>query len=282
MPRSLHSDQGREFESGLTAELCKLLHIEKTRTNPYRPQSDGLAERFNRTLQQMLSAFVTSVRDDWDDHIPYVMMAYRASQQASTGCTPNLLFLSREIALPVDLMFPTPGDSEILPECPQAYVEWVRLTLRNAHTFARQKLRSSATRQKRLYDRGSKDCYYPVGFWVWQFYPPSGKQKFGQKWVGPYLVLGRLGQTVYEVRKEQMAYPVRVHVDHLKPCLSFPEGLEPWVLADRAQEEDAISDDDDEHAPEGERRLVENLLINPPPYELRERSQPPDRYGQSS
>ena len=84
--------QGREFESELFQELSRLWEIDKTRMVPYRPQSDGLVERFNRTVQQMLAMFVNEHWDDWDDHLPYVMMAYRASVQESTGCTPNLLF----------------------------------------------------------------------------------------------------------------------------------------------------------------------------------------------
>ena len=60
----IHLDQGREFESRLFEEVCQLLGIEKTRTTPYHPQSDGLVDRFNRTLQQMLSTFVNEERDD--------------------------------------------------------------------------------------------------------------------------------------------------------------------------------------------------------------------------
>ena len=57
-PEQLHSDQGRQFESELLAEVCKLLHIHKTRTTPYHPQSDGLVERFNRTRLTMLATSV--------------------------------------------------------------------------------------------------------------------------------------------------------------------------------------------------------------------------------
>ena len=51
----MHTNQGRNFESALISELCKLLGITKTRTTPYHPQSDGMIERFNRTLLSMLS-----------------------------------------------------------------------------------------------------------------------------------------------------------------------------------------------------------------------------------
>lgn len=91
VPRVIHTDQGREFESLLFTSLCKTLGVEKTRTTPYRPQSDGMIERFNRTLQDMLSAFVNENRDDWDDHLPYIMMGYRATLHKSTSCSLNLL-----------------------------------------------------------------------------------------------------------------------------------------------------------------------------------------------
>ena len=88
-PLRLHSDQGGE--SRLFLAVCELLGVGKTRTAPYRPQSDGLVERLNRTIKQMLRSMVGEHRDDWDDHLPYVMMAYRATRQDSTGCSPNLM-----------------------------------------------------------------------------------------------------------------------------------------------------------------------------------------------
>lgn len=104
VPRSLHSDQGRNFESSLFKELCRLLQINKSRTSPYRPQSDGLIERFNRTLLSMLSLFVDENQMNWDRLLPYVMMAYRSSVQASTGFTPYKVLFGQEMVLPVDIM----------------------------------------------------------------------------------------------------------------------------------------------------------------------------------
>lgn len=110
VPRIIHSDQAPEFMSELMHELFALLEIQRTRTCPYRPQSDGLVERFNRTLIDMLSKFVGEHRDDWDTHLPYLLCAYRASVNESTGCSPNLLMLGREVTLPVDLMFQSPEE----------------------------------------------------------------------------------------------------------------------------------------------------------------------------
>lgn len=56
--KKIHSDQGRQFISKLFMEMCKLLQIEKNRTTPYHPESDGMVERFMKTLCVMLSAYV--------------------------------------------------------------------------------------------------------------------------------------------------------------------------------------------------------------------------------
>lgn len=100
------------------------LESKKTRTTPYRPQSDGLVERFNRTLQNMLAVFVNHNRNDWDDHLPYLLMAYRSSEHESTKFTPNKLMIGREISCPINLMFESPPGTD--DYCRVEYVEWLK------------------------------------------------------------------------------------------------------------------------------------------------------------
>ncbi|KAL5005383.1 hypothetical protein ScPMuIL_018839, partial [Solemya velum] len=100
----LHSDQGGNFESKLFKELCSLLGINKTRTTAYRPESDGMIERFNRTMKNILSKYVQADQSDWDLHLPTVTMAYRSSIHETTGVTPNFMMLGREINTPLNIM----------------------------------------------------------------------------------------------------------------------------------------------------------------------------------
>jgi len=83
--RQLHTDQGCNFESRLFQEMCRILEIDKTSTTPLRPQSDSMVERFNRTLEAMLSKFVSENHKDWDKCLPLLMMAYHSSVLESTG-----------------------------------------------------------------------------------------------------------------------------------------------------------------------------------------------------
>ena len=78
IPSVIHLDQGREFENRVMQKLCLLCRSHITRTTPYHPESDGLVERVNRTLLMMLSMFASENKDDWDDLLPAVMMAYRS------------------------------------------------------------------------------------------------------------------------------------------------------------------------------------------------------------
>jgi len=65
LPRQLHSDQGKNFESKLFYELCTIAGVKKSRTTPFHPQSDGQTERMNRTLLQMLRATCQDNPESW-------------------------------------------------------------------------------------------------------------------------------------------------------------------------------------------------------------------------
>jgi hypothetical protein len=153
LPQILHSDQGREFQSELIRELCRLLQIRQTRTAPYRPQSDGLVERMNRTLLDMLAKLSGDHPEDWDNHLPYAVSAFNATAHASTGCSPNLLMFGREVTLPVDLVY---GTLPVVPDlCPVEYVEWVKNTMAKNYAKVREHMGRAAERQRRVYNKSA-------------------------------------------------------------------------------------------------------------------------------
>jgi transposase InsO family protein len=105
IPQELHSDQGRNFESHLLQEVLQRLGVSKTRTTPLHPQSDGMVERYIKTIEEHLRKVVASHQRDWDERVPLFLLAYRASTHDTTGLTPAKLIFGRELRLPCDLLF---------------------------------------------------------------------------------------------------------------------------------------------------------------------------------
>ena len=96
-PNSIHTDQGRNFESALIQQLMTLLEVNKTRTTSSRTQSNSVIERMNRTLLNMLTKSIDKQQANWSYFLPFVLMAYRSSVHESTGFTPNRLVLGHEV-----------------------------------------------------------------------------------------------------------------------------------------------------------------------------------------
>ena len=103
-PVTLHSDQGKQFESKIVEELNEVFGIRKTRTSLYYPQNDGQVERFNRTLKEMTSKHITESGNEWDDRLKQLALAYKSSVHQSTSFTPFFLNHGREARLPIDIM----------------------------------------------------------------------------------------------------------------------------------------------------------------------------------
>ena len=104
IPEQLHCDKGKQFEGNLIKEICKILNISKSRTTSYRPQGDGLVERCNRTLQDMIAITISEHPFDWEEALPKVQMAYNTSAHSTTGYSPFFLMYGREARLPVDIV----------------------------------------------------------------------------------------------------------------------------------------------------------------------------------
>ena len=91
-------------------EVGRLLNIEKTLTTPLHPQSDGQVERFNKTLVEILRGKSREDQTEWDAHLSGCMIGL-LSVHESTGETPNLLILAREVEVPPDVLTKPPSDS---------------------------------------------------------------------------------------------------------------------------------------------------------------------------
>ena len=216
-PYDLHSDQGRNFESDIIRDLCKLLNIRKTRTSARRPQCNGQVERYNRTLIKMIRAYLKGEQNNWDVNLGCLAAAYRASVCESTGFTPNMLLLGREARKPYDVGLS--GQSHLEGHIYVNYVQELIGKLQKAHTLARTNLERSNRRQKDFYDGKSVLHKYHSGDLVW--YRNENRKigitpKLQPHYSGPYLVLKRHNDLNYCIQLDRAGEKKVVHHDKLK------------------------------------------------------------------
>ena len=103
VPKHIQSDQEREFVNSLNDHLIKLTGVQHVISTAYHPQSNGLDERFNETLQRALIKMIEENQSEWDKFLDSVLFAYRTSKQASTQFSPFFLLYGRELRLPKEL-----------------------------------------------------------------------------------------------------------------------------------------------------------------------------------
>ncbi|UYV62799.1 K02A2.6-like [Cordylochernes scorpioides] len=215
VPLELHSDQGRNFESEIFRELCQVLGIWKTRTTPLHPQSDGMVERFNKTMVEHLSKVVEQNQRDWDRRLPLFLMAYRAAIHETTGQTPAKVMFGRELRLPCDLEFGTPGGP---PVEVTSYVGELRGVLSETHKLVREKIQLASHRMKTHYDLKANHEGFKENDLVWMFNPKRKRglsPKLTPMWEGPYKVVKRINDLVYRIQRSSKAKPRVVHLSRL-------------------------------------------------------------------
>ena len=271
-PEQLHTDQGRQFESELLAEVCKLLGIDKTRTTPYHPQSDGLVERNNRTLLSMLATAAEETVFNWEEHLRPLCMAYNTSVHPTTGFTPFYLMFGRQARMPIDVMFGTPTDEDS-HKSPSQHAAELRKHLESAYRRVREQMGHQLERQKDYYDKKVHGKPYSEGDFVWLYSPvvPRGRaRKLHRPWTGPFVVNKKLSDSTYRIQHAQCRRNRQVvHFDRLKPC--------PPDIRLREQLKKSVSPQDSESSvspqPPGSRlTLIPHVDVPAPP------PPPPPRY----
>ena len=221
--------------------MCNLLQIKKTRTTPYHPQSDGMVERFNRTLVTMLSTFVEDHHRDWDEHLPYVMMAYRSCEHETTGMSPNMLMLGREVQTPLDLAYQMPPSVKKIPAHEWAWK--LRENMENAHTFVRFHTGQEMKRQKRYHDLKLSFEKFVTGDEVYVYFPVKKvgqSSKLSSFWKGPFKVLSQVSNVLYKVDCGRKNEPQIVHCDRLRKRLSQNLSGEQDILEQNESDDNSV------------------------------------------
>lgn len=235
---------------------CETFGIYKTRTTPFRPQSDGQVERFNGTLQNILATTVESCHWDWALMIPYAVLAYRATKHSSTGFSPNMMMFGRELNEPIDLVDGLPPDPENAKSPPQ-HAKDLRQRLESVHQIARDNLKQSTERAKRYYDKRICHTKYNTGDAVWHLIKGEKSvknkvRKFLPAFEGRYFVLSQLDDLIYCIQKGPRTKVNVLHHNKLKTNYSLTALDNSWVFEQAAEWNPAEVETPDMDLPKGD------------------------------
>src|SRR5437660_1412462 len=100
MPQKILSDRGAHFKNQMVEKLMQKFQIKHLFSTPYHPQTNGLVERFNRTLCESLAKLGET--NNWNKNIAPVLFDYQTSKHSTTGISPFYLTYGREPRLPID------------------------------------------------------------------------------------------------------------------------------------------------------------------------------------
>ena len=267
-PLRILTDRGPEFESKLFEELCDLLEIDKSRTTPYRPQSDGQCERVNQTIENMIRS-VANDKSNWDEYLTGCLMAYNSTPSRATGVSPHKMLFGEERRAPQDLIFAT--DKRYVEElqegeesCYCEFIQILRQRLRYAHEKAFHVLEDYSRKMKRYYDTGLKHISFDPGDWVIRYWKPGKAEVLGVPRRGPYVVLRACSPRVYEIQEREFSQPITVNVDDIRISKAM-KGKSNWILDSiekrKAMEELKLIKKTKDASAETDRVLVKNRNI---------------------
>ena len=162
LPKKILTDQGRNFESQLVADLCELMGVQKIRTSPYHLQTNGQCERFNSTLINMLETLPREKKSEWKNHIGTLVHAYNCTQNSATGLSPYYLMFGRLPRLLVDVALGL-APCTITESNTTKFVQKLREWNKWAHEKAEAFQAKEAERHKHNYDNKGRAAALEVG-----------------------------------------------------------------------------------------------------------------------
>jgi transposase InsO family protein len=221
LPRAIVSDRDSKFTSKFWNALHNLCGTKLSMSTAYHPQSDGLVERANRTVEEALRIYVNHRQDNWDECLTAIEFALNNAPQKSTGYSPFELTYGQAPLVPGLLLNKRPADSN----APAAndFIDKMKALSQLAH----RTVIAAQERQKAYADKRRQELVFNVGDKVFLnadrvdniVTKNRPSRKLNDKRIGPYAIIAKVGSVAYRLRlpKNIRVHPV-FHVSQLEPA----------------------------------------------------------------
>jgi hypothetical protein len=208
IPLCVTTDRGSPFVSQLAADLYKELGIKRIKTTAYHPQSNGLVERFNKTLKQTLKIWSNDNQDDWDVLLCYAVFSYNTLFHTLLQETPFFVAYGRDAVLHIDIMNNVRREKHAGVH---EYATEVVQKLYDVHTRVKDILKNENEQriekmvELREFKIGEKVLLHDVTTKV------GLSRKFTKRWKGPYTIIERNSDVTYTIEKDGKIQLVSLH-----------------------------------------------------------------------
>ena len=191
-PFEVITDNGSHFQ-GEVSQLLQKEGIQRHRSSPYRPQTNGAVEAANKTLKSILQKMVDKHRN-WHEKLAPALWGYRTSTRTPTGATPYALVHGMEAVLPIELQIQS---ARVMRESQISEADWVKSYHEQLNAIdekrldALSKIRGYQQKLARHFNKRVKDRGLEEGVLVLKeirapVHDPRGK--FRPNWAGPYML----------------------------------------------------------------------------------------------
>ena len=219
-PKMWVSDQGKEFNNEVIKELNRIFEIYHARTTPYHPQTNSSAESYNRSIIKYMTTCLQNDKTlDWHDKLNAMTLAYNTSVHQTVKNTPFALTYTYDPGLPYfDLDKPRKYYNDKQKEGMKRIKEMFKQ--------ASEHFKRAIIGQEQYYNQKAKIRSFKIGDLVMvitnKLHPSmmNKNKKFVDKFEGPFRVVNKMSDLVYDIQNTKDNKIIRVHINRLKKFIS--------------------------------------------------------------
>ena len=210
-PGEITTDCGRQFTSKLFKDFCSENNIKLINTAPYHPQSNGVVEKFNGTISNMIKHTCVNDLRNWDEHIHKLLFSYNRAVRNGTQFSPFDIIFSYDVREPFSKIN---SETDVESVNVEDFVNNARLNADDNRNLAVKNLKVSQTKNKISYDKDKVERAFQVHDLVLLKKLTNKGGKMLPRWHGPYPVIEVVSNTNYRIRIKNKDFTY--HIDLLK------------------------------------------------------------------
>ena len=210
LPKQILSDNGQQLVSKAMSEVMEMMGIERKLSTPYHAQSNGMVERVNGTLKNMLQKLTVDKPNSWDKLIPAVLFAFREIPNTTTGYPPFTLMYGRQVRGPADIIADIcSGSDNIVEEYTfvHDYANQLHKDITKACEIAAENARTKLAEYRETRSSHTRYREFSKGDKVLILLPQNGNNLF-MRYQGPYSIQKVANDNNYIVKSGKNSRPI--------------------------------------------------------------------------